>query len=194
MSELIPIERVESKIFLIRGQKVMIDRDLAELYRVETRTLKQAVKRNIKRFPEDFMFQLNQSEFEDWRSQFVMSNSDRMGLRWKPFVFTEQGIAMLSSVLKSERAIRMNIIIMRAFVKLRQILVSHTELAQKFKELEGRVDKHDSDIREIFDAIRKMLTIEEKPKRKIGFQVPPAIRHLSRETCAERSRGKSRDS
>jgi len=105
MSDLIPIERIENKIYLIRGQKVMLDRDLAELYGIETKKLKQAVKRNIDRFPDDFMFQLNKEEFNNWRSQFVTSNVDKMGLRWTPFAFTEQGVAMLSSVLRSKRAI-----------------------------------------------------------------------------------------
>ncbi|MCF7878796.1 MAG: ORF6N domain-containing protein [Candidatus Omnitrophica bacterium] len=107
---------IEKRIFLIRSQNVMFDRDLAELYQVETRTLNQAVKRNIDRFPKDFMFQLNKKEFENWRSQIVMSNSDKMGLRRKPYVFTEQGVAMLSSVLNSKRAIQVNIAIMRVFV------------------------------------------------------------------------------
>jgi hypothetical protein len=168
MNNLIPAERVESKIFLIRGQKVMIDRDLAKLYGVETFNLNKAVKRNRDRFPDDFMFQLNSKEYQNLTFQFGISSWG--GRRTLPYAFTEQGIAMLSSILRSKRAIQMNIVIMRAFVKLRQILATHKELAQKFKELEGRVDKHDSDIRMIFDAIRKMLTIEEKPKRKIGFQ------------------------
>jgi hypothetical protein len=178
MTDLIPVERVESKIFLIRGQKVMLDRDLAELYGVSTGRLNEQVSRNIERFPDDFMIQLTVEEFENLKFQFGISNlksqiaiSSWGGIRKMPRAFTEQGIAMLSSILRSKRAIQMNIVIMRAFVKLRQILATHKELAQKFKELEGRVDKHDSDIRAIFDAIRKMLTLEEKPKRKIGFQV-----------------------
>jgi hypothetical protein len=116
---LVPAELIEKKIYLIRGQKVLLDRDLAELYRVETKVLKQAVKRNIKRFPDDFMFELSKAEFTHWRSQFVTSKSDKIGLRYSPMAFTEQGVAMLSSVLKSERAIEVNIQIMRAFVKLR---------------------------------------------------------------------------
>jgi len=105
MPNLVPIERIENKIYLIRGQKVMLDRDLADLYGVETRSLKQAVKRNIERFPEDFMFQLNKDELANWRSQFVISKADKKGLRWEPFVFTEQGVSMLSSVLNSKRAV-----------------------------------------------------------------------------------------
>ena len=117
MTKIVPIESIVSKIIFLRGEKVLLDRDLAKLYRVQTKVLKQAVRRNIKRFPSDFMFELSKVEFEDWRSQFVTSNSDKMGLRYKSMAFTEQGVAMLSSVLKSERAIEVNIAIMRAFVR-----------------------------------------------------------------------------
>lgn len=158
MKDIVPVERIESRILLIRGHKVMLDRDLAEIYGVETRVLKQAVSRNIERFPQDFMFELNDEEFQKWRSQFVMSKSDKMGLRWKPYAFTEQGIAMLSSVLRSERAVQMNILIMRAFVKLRNVLATHKELAEKFEELENRVGRHDAVIDEILDAIRELMT------------------------------------
>jgi hypothetical protein len=168
MTDLIPVERVESKIFLIRGQKVMVDRDLAKLYGVKTFNLNKAVKRNLVRFPQDFMFRLTKEEYDNLRFQIGMLKRGEHS-KYLPYAFTEQGIAMLSGVLHSPRAIMVNIAIMRAFVKLRQMLANNKELALKFKELEGRVDKHDSDIRAIFDAIRKMLTIEEKPKRKIGF-------------------------
>ncbi|MDI6751755.1 MAG: ORF6N domain-containing protein, partial [bacterium] len=120
MNSLVPIERIENKILLIRGQKVMLDRELAELYEVPTRRLNEQVKRNIRRFPEDFMFQLTKEEFENWKSQIAISNSERMGLRHKPYAFTEHGILMLSSVLNSERAILVNIQIMRTFTKLRE--------------------------------------------------------------------------
>jgi hypothetical protein len=133
---LIQEENIALSIYQIRGQKVMLDRDLAKLYGVETRTLKQAVKRNIKRFPPDFMFELKKEEFENWRSQFVTSNSDRMGLRYAPFAFTEQGVAMLSSVLNSDRAIEVNIAIMRTFVKLRKAIMDSDEIRQ-------RLDEHD---------------------------------------------------
>lgn len=124
---------VKDKIYVIRGSKVMLDFDLAELYGVETRVLKQAVRRNIDRFPDDFMFELSENELEDWRSQFVMSNpSNRMGLRYPPFAFTEQGVAMLSSVLKSKKAIAVNIAIMRAFVMLRQHLTDYDNLKEQF--------------------------------------------------------------
>ncbi|MFA5112896.1 MAG: ORF6N domain-containing protein [Candidatus Margulisiibacteriota bacterium] len=173
MNELVPLERIESKIYLIRGQKVMLDRDLAALYGVATKVLKQAVNRNLDRFPEDFMFELDRKEFDDWRSQFVTSNADRMGLRWRPYAFTEQGVAMLSSVLNSERAIQVNIQIMRAFVKFKQALFFHKELALKLDLLEERfgkrLDKHEREIGAIFEAIRKMLIVEERPKKRIGF-------------------------
>lgn len=163
---LVSAELIERKIFLIRGQKVMLDRDLAALYRVETKILKQAVRRNIKRFPDDFMFVLSNKEFTDWRSQFVTSKSDKMGLRYAPMAFTEQGVAMLSSVLNSEGAIEVNIQIMRAFVRLRQMLLSHADLARKLKELE---QKYDSQFKIVFDAIRALMAEEKKPKRNIGF-------------------------
>src|SRR3989304_6711554 len=131
MTSIVPVELIEKKIYLVRGQKVMLDSDLAELYEVETRALVQAVKRNIGRFPPDFMFQLNNQEVMTLRSQFVISKSGKGGRRYIPYVFTEQGVAMLSSVLNSERAILVNIAIMRAFVKLREILSVNKELAHK---------------------------------------------------------------
>ena len=158
---------IAAKIYVIRGLKVMIDRDLAALYEVETRVLKQAVKRNIIRFPEDFMFVLTRQEFEDWRSQSVISNSDKMGLRYAPMVFTEQGVAMLSSVLNSERAIQVNIQIMRTFSKLRHMLSDHTDLKRKIDAMEKKYDEH---FRIVFEALREMLMEEEKPKRNIGFK------------------------
>jgi len=131
-NSLIPVERIEKAILLLRGQKVMLDRDLAELYGVPTKRLNEQVRRNRTRFPEDFMFQLSREEFEDWRSQVATSNpAAKMGLRRRPYAFTEQGVAMLSSVLNSDRAIEVNIAIMRAFVKLREILATHKDLARK---------------------------------------------------------------
>ncbi len=129
-------EKVINKIYLIRGKKVMLDRNLAELYDVETRIMNQAVKRNIKRFPEDFMFQLTSSELENWKSQIVMSRSEKIGLRRLPFAFTEQGVAMLSSVLNSERAISVNIQIIRVFAKMREMLETQNELLQKLEQLQ----------------------------------------------------------
>ena len=134
----IPVERIEKAIFLIRSEKVMLDRDLAILYGVTTSALKQAVRRNMERFPEDFMFVLRQSEFADWRSQIVISNADRKGLRYAPMAFTEQGVAMLSSVLRSRRAMVVNVQIMRTFVNLRQMLASNADLAKRLKELERK--------------------------------------------------------
>jgi hypothetical protein len=168
MDNLIPQEVIEQHIFLIRGHKVMLDKDLARLYGVPTGRFNEQVKRNIKRFPADFMFQLNENEYKNLISQFAISSWG--GRRHFPYVFTEQGVAMLSSVLNSERAIQVNIAIMRAFVKLRQILSTNKELAFKLKELESRIEKHDGEIRAIFEAIRQLMEPPpEKPKPKIGF-------------------------
>ncbi len=167
-SDPIPSEIIESKIFVVRKRKVMLDSHLAALYGVETKALLQAVKRNIMRFPEDFMFQLDKTEFTSLRSQIVTSN--RGGTRYLPYAFTKQGVAMLSSVLHSERAIQVNIAIMRAFVKLREILSAHKELALKLKQLEMKLEKHDEEIQAIFQAIAELMTPPpEKPKRPIGF-------------------------
>jgi hypothetical protein len=167
---LVPTERIRSAILLVRGQKVMLDRDLAELYGVETRVLVQAVKRNLRRFPGDFMFRLNREEFENWRSQMVISNaSARMALRRPPYAFTEQGVAMLSSVLNSQQAIDVNIEIVRAFVRLREILATHKDLARRLDELEK---KYDAQFRVVFDAIRQLMAPPSHPsKRRIGFHV-----------------------
>ncbi len=161
---LVPVERIERAILLIRAQKVMLDADLAELYGVEPRVLIQAVKRNIDRFPQDFMFQLTKREFSDLRSQIVMSSWG--GRRYPPYAFTEHGVAMLSSVLRSKRAVRVNIEMMRAFVRLRQILASHKELARKLEELEK---KYDAQFKVVFDAIRELMTPPEPKRRRIGF-------------------------
>lgn len=166
MRELIPVEMIERKIYLIRGQKVMLDRDLAELYGVETRVLNQAVRRNIDRFPDDFMFSLTRDEIMNL-SQIVISS--RIKHAPNVFVFTEQGVAMLSTALNSERAIQVNIAIMRAFVKLREILSTHKELAHKLTQLEKKIEKHDEEIKLIFDAIRQLMTPLVPKKRKIGF-------------------------
>src|SRR3989338_2506722 len=163
---IIPSEIIESKIYLVRGQKVMVDRDLARLYSVQTKVLKQAVKRNINRFPRDFMIQLTKGEFANWRSQFVTSNKDKMGLRYPPMVFTEQGVAMLSSVLNSERAVQVNIQIMRTFTKIRELLATNEVLRRKIEALER---KYDQRFKVIFDVIKKLISAEEKPKARIGF-------------------------
>ena len=162
-------ERIEQHILFIRAKKVMLDRDLAELYGVPTKALNQAVRRNLSRFPEDFMFQLTQSEFENWKSQFVTSNSERMGLRKKPLAFTEHGILMLSSVLNSDRAIAINIHIMRVFTRLRELMIQHRDLEGKIKQLEK---KYDRKFKSIFEAIRQLLEPAlppPKPKLPIGF-------------------------
>lgn len=168
---LIPQETIEGKILLIRGKKVMLDRDLAGLYGVETRYLKRQVKRNIDRSPEDFMFQLSKEELEDWRCQFGTSNpTDKMGLRYPPYAFTEQGVAMLSGILNSPRAVKVNIQIMRTFVKLKQIISTNKELVHKLSQLERKTEKHDAEIKAIFKAIRQLMTPPEKPKKKIGYR------------------------
>lgn len=162
----IPVERIEEAIYIIRGEKVMLDRDLAELYGVETRVLKQAVRRNLTRFPDDFMFVLAKDEFENWRSQFVTSNQDRLGLRHAPMAFTEQGVAMLSTVLRSKQAISVNVEIMRTFVRLRTMLFSNAELANKLNAFEK---KYDAQFKIVFDAIKKLMMPPDKPKGGIGF-------------------------
>jgi phage regulator Rha-like protein len=171
MDSLVPVELIEKKIYLIRGHKVMIDSDLAELYGVATKVLLQAVKRNLNRFPEDFMFLLKYQDVAALRSQIVTLKKGRGEHRkYLPYVFTEQGVAMLSSILNSERAVQVNIAIMRAFVKLREMLSTNKELAHKFAQLEKKIEKHDDEIKLIFDAIRQLMTPPETKKRKIGFQ------------------------
>ncbi len=167
-SSVIRASSIERRIYFVRGQKVMTDTDLAALYRVPTGAFNQAVRRNIQRFPADFMFQLTAEETENLRSQFVISSWG--GRRYLPFVFTEQGVAMLSSVLKSDRAIQVNIAIMRAFVKLREILDTHRDLAQRLEELELKYQRHDGQIRDVFNAIRALLAAQPA-KRPIGFRV-----------------------
>jgi len=166
--ELVPYEIIQRKIYIIRGKKVMIDKDLAELYRVTTGNLNKQVKRNIERFPGDFMFQLKKEEFENLI--FQNGRPSYGGRRFLPYVFTEQGVAMLSSVLKSRQAIQVNIAIMRAFARLRKILATHKELAAKLEQLERKVGILDSEVKAVFDAIHKlMVEPEKKPPRQIGF-------------------------
>ena len=169
---LVPVQQIEKAILLIRGQRVMLDRDLAELYGVTTKAFKQAVKRNIDRFPPDFMFILSHQEFTNLRSQFVTSSSPQWGgARYKPMAFTEQGVAMLSSVLRSKRAVQVNIEIMRAFVRLRDMASTQKKLAVKLNELERRIKRHDESIQAIFEAIHQLMTPPEKRTKKIGFEV-----------------------
>ena len=199
--ELIPTALIAQSIHVLRGQKVMLDFDLAALYGVGAKALNQAVKRNRKRFPDDFMFQLNQEETRVLRSEFVICNRQAIEnkkiatnrsqfvtssfkhreTKSRPYAFTEQGVAMLSSVLKSNRAVKVNIAIMRAFVRLREALETNRELAKKFAELEKRVGKHDDEIAAIIDAIRLLMPPPEKRHREIGFHVrEKAPRYRSR--------------
>lgn len=164
----IPLDRVERKILIIRSLRVMIDSDLAALYGVPTKRLNEQVRRNIRRFPRDFMFQLNAREAESLRSQFATSKEGRGGRRNRPYAFTEQGVAMLSSVLASERAIDVNVSIMRAFVQLREMIASRKDLAAKLTELEKR---YDAQFQSIFEAIRELMSPPEAPRRKMGFEV-----------------------
>ena len=163
----VPLERIESRIFLIRGEKILLDADLAELYGVEPKVLNQTVRRNLERFPADFMFELTRDEFANLRSQFVTSSLNYGGRRYLPLVFTEQGVAMLSGLLNSPRAIVVNIGIMRAFVRLRQLITSHGELARKLAVIEK---KYDAQFRVVFDAIRELMTPPAPAKkREMGF-------------------------
>jgi len=180
MSRANAVEGIATRIFEIRGKKVMLDRDLAELYGVSTKALNQAVKRNVGRFPDDFMYQLTRQEVAISRSQIVTLSSRSQNaalkhgknIKYLPYVFTEQGVAMLSSVLNSERAIQVNILIMRAFTKLREILLGHKDLAAKVEALERKYSEHDETIKAIFEAVKRLLAPPPvKRKRIIGFQV-----------------------
>jgi len=167
-TDLISGERIEKAIYLIRGEKVMLDRDLADLYQVQTKVLNQAVRRNLDRFPADFMFQLSGKEVSALnRSQFVTGSEKHRDPRFRPYAFTEQGVAMLSSVLRSKRAITVNIEIMRAFVKLRQMLASNVELSRRLDELESKYDKQ---FRVVFDAIRQLMAAPARGRKEIGFR------------------------
>jgi hypothetical protein len=172
---LLPDELIINKIILLRDQKVILDRDLADLYGVETRVLNQAVKRNIKRFPDDFMFQMTSEEMNIWKSQIVMSENDRMGLRKPPYVFTEQGVAMLSSVLNSDRAILVNIQIMRVFTKMRALLDSHKEILRKLESIEKKDIEQDDKILLIFEYLKELEQVKQgetilKERKRIGFK------------------------
>ena len=181
MTALQPV--IQSRILALREQRVMLDADLAQLYGVETRVLVQAVKRNLARFPEDFMFQLSAEEFANLRSQSVISSAGHGGRRTPPYAFTEQGVAMLSSVLGSPRAIAVNIEIMRTFVRVRALATTHGDLAKRLAELEDKTEalamNHDTfsrntrnQLREVFDALRELMTPPDPPKRRIGFISP----------------------
>ena len=172
--ESIPAEHIDARILFVRAHKVLLDADLAALYGVSTKVLVQAVRRNIERFPPDFMFQLTEQELKILRSQIVTSSSGDAGKwggrRTRPYAFSEQGVAMLSSVLRSRRAIAVNIAVMRAFVRLRAMVAANTELAKKLDELERRVAHHDEAIASVVRAIRELMApLEPKPRRRIGF-------------------------
>lgn len=163
---IIPSEIIVSKIYIIRNKKVMLDKDIASLYDVKTSALNQAVKRNLDRFPGDFMFQLSKEEMRNWMSQIVISKSEKMGLRKLPLAFTEQGVAMLSSVLKSKKAVKVNIQIMRTFMQIRELLATNEALQKKIMEMES---KYDSKIKNIFNILGLLLKDEGSSKNKIGF-------------------------
>jgi len=165
--EIVPYEQIEGKIYLIRGQKVMLDRDLARLYGVKTMVLNQAVKRNIKRFPGDFVFVLSEVEVRNWISQIVISKKERMGVRKPPLVFTEQGVAMLSGVLNSDRAIAVNIQIIRTFTKLREMIQENDSLRLRLEALEKDYDER---FKIVFDAIHRILNSDNQPEVEIGFK------------------------
>ncbi|MES2872382.1 MAG: ORF6N domain-containing protein [Bacteroidota bacterium] len=166
----IPDEVVWNKIYFIRDQKVMLDRDLAELYGVETKVLKQAVRRNIARFPKDFMFEMSREELQDWRSQFVTSKGVRQGLRYVPFCFTEQGVTMLSCILNSDRAIHVNIQILRIYTRIREMLLTHKDMLLRVEQMEKHLMNHDQKIELLFTYLSKFIEKEEKPRTEIGFK------------------------
>lgn len=163
-------EKILNKIYYIRGHKVMLDQDLAELYQVPTKRLNEQVKRNIGRFPDDFMFQLTEEEFENLRSQFATSSWG--GRRVAPYAFTEHGVLMLSSVLNSERAINVNIQIMRIYTKMRELLMTNQEILLKLEQLENKVTRHDDDIQLIFKYLKELLNPPQEPRPRIGFRRP----------------------
>jgi len=173
--KIFPDDVVLTKIYLIRDLKVMIDKDLAELYGIETKRLKEAVRRNRKRFPEDFMFEMSKEELKNWRTQFATSNSERMGLRYPPFCFTEQGVTMLSCVLNSERAIHVNIQIVRVFSRMRELLITNKDILQKLMDLESQGIQHDKKIKLIFEYLQQLRNSESERKEfnkrpRIGFK------------------------
>lgn len=165
------VQRIENRILMIRGHKVVLDADLADLYGVPTKRLNEQVKRNAERFPEDFVFQLTEEEVESLRSQIATSNTSRGGRRYRPYAFTEHGAIMAANVLNSASAIRMSVYVVRAFVRLREILASNRMLAEKFAELERKVASHDGHIRSLFEAIRQLMRPPAAPGRRIGFEV-----------------------
>ena len=172
-------EAIISRIFVISGQRVIIDRDLAQLYGVETKQLKRQVRRNLSRFPADFMFQMSKKEFENWRSQFGTSNSaDKMGLRYPPFCFTEQGVSMLSGVLNTPTAIEVHIRIIRVFSKMKEMLMTHKDILLKLEQIEkkmlkqdGKMKKNEDDIQMVFEVLKELLNPPQDPRKRIGFRI-----------------------
>ena len=163
-------EIIVNKIYLIRGQKVMIDRDLALLYEVETKRLKEAVRRNMNRFPTDFMFQMNKKELKNWRTHFASSKEDKQGLRYAPFCFTEQGVTMLSCILNSDRAVEVNIQIIRIFTKLKEMALTNKDILLQMQKVEKRLTSHDEDIRLIFEVLKQLVNPPQQPRQRIGFK------------------------
>lgn len=170
MNKVIPVndQLIVEKIYLLRGKKIMLDKDLAELYAVETKQLKRQVKRNAKRFPSDFMFELTKQEFENLRSQFGTSSWG--GSRYLPIAFTEEGVAMLSSVLNSERAIQVNIQIIRIFSRFREMILTHKDILLKLEQMEKKLSKHDEEIQLVFSALKKLLNAPKVERKRIGFK------------------------
>ena len=191
-SEAVSGERIENSILLLRGHKVMLDRDLAALYDVTTGNLNKAVRRNLDRFPQDFMFQLNSEEAESLRFQFGSLNRGQH-FKYLPYAFTEQGVAMLSGVLNSQRAVQVNIAIMRAFVRLRETLSLHKELAGKLAELERKIENHDESISTLFEAMRQLMMPPDEPEKEMGFHVKEEATpyRTKRKTADRRERGVS---
>jgi len=187
ITNIIPTERIQQCIYLIRGEKVMLDKDLAVLYQVETKVLNQSVKRNIDRFPSDFMFQLSEEEADSLRSQSVTSNEGRGGRRYPPYAFTEQGVAMLSSVLRSKRAVEVNIAIMRTFVQLRRILAGNKLLRDKIERLEK---KYDEQFQQVFAILECMIHEDDSPRSQIGFLSEIALE----DKCRAKSKRTTKDS
>jgi hypothetical protein len=169
---MMPRFTVESRILLLRHQRVILDADIAELYGVPVKVLNQQIKRNRRRFPPDFVFQLTTKEHATLRSQIVTSNEGRGGRRYLPYAFTEHGAIMAATVLNSERAVEMSVFVVRAFVRLREMLATNRKLAGKIDELENRLDTHDSTITELIDAIKELMTPDDPPRKRIGFQLP----------------------
>ncbi len=166
----IPDEIITNKIYIIRDQKVMLDRDLAELYGVETKRLKEAVRRNKERFPEDFMFEMTKGEFQNWRTQFATSKEDKKGLRYAPFCFTEQGVTMLSCILNSKRAIEVNIRIIRVFTKMREMLTDNLNLKLEIEEIKKKLTNHSKNIELVFNYLDELIEKKDKPRTKIGYK------------------------